>query len=71
MYYIQETDKPCSLAKIFNKIETKDNKIILPIIEEKLKLEKAEKLGKKTIKLQYSSNKQKNKKAERLYKLFT
>lgn len=56
MYYIQETDKPCSLAKLFNKIETKENKIILPIIEEKLKLEKAEKLGKKTIKILNKAN---------------
>lgn len=48
MYYIQETDKPNFLFKQFNIIKLIENKIILPVGEEEIKLKKAEKLAKKT-----------------------
>ena len=36
MYYIQETDKPVLIARIFNLIEIVDDKIILPITSEEI-----------------------------------
>ena len=48
MYYIQETDKPKFLFKLFNIIKVKENKIILPIKDEKISIKKAEKLVNKT-----------------------
>ena len=48
MYYIQETDKPRFLFKLFNIIKVKENKIILPIKDEKISIKKAEKLVNKT-----------------------
>lgn len=48
MYYIQETDKPKLLFKLFNIIKVKEDKIILPIKEEKITIKKAEKLANKT-----------------------
>lgn len=41
MYYIQETDKPNSILKLFNIVKLKENKIILPIeAEEKMDLKR-------------------------------
>ena len=51
MYYIQETDKPKLLFKLFNIIKVKEDKIILPIKEEKISKKKAEKLANKTKKI--------------------
>ena len=51
MYYIQETDKPKFLFKLFNIIKVKEDKIILPIKEEKISIKKAEKLANKTKKI--------------------
>ncbi len=48
MYYIQETDKPQFIFRIFNIIQLKDDKIILPIDENKITSRKAQKLAKKT-----------------------
>ena len=48
MYYIQETDKPKFLFKLFNIIKVKEDKIILPIKDEKISIKKAEKLVNKT-----------------------
>ena len=48
MYYIQETDKPKLLFKLFNIIKVKEDKIILPIKDEKISIKKAEKLVNKT-----------------------
>lgn len=49
MYYIQETDKPNILFKLFNILQLDNDKIILPIKEkENLDLKKADKLAKKT-----------------------
>ena len=48
MYYIQETDKPRFLFKLFNIIKVKEDKIILPIKDEKISIKKAEKLVNKT-----------------------
>lgn len=48
MYYIQETDKPKFLFKLFNIIKVKEDKIILPIKDEKISIKKAEKLVIKT-----------------------
>ncbi len=36
MYYIQETDKPSKISKIFNKVKLKEDKIILPIEKQKI-----------------------------------
>lgn len=55
LYYIQETDKPNFLWKQFNIIRLKEDKIILPIGDEKISLQKAEKLAKKTIKIMEKS----------------
>jgi hypothetical protein len=51
MYYIQETDKPKFIFKIFNIIQLKDDKIILPINENKISSSRAQKLAKKTKKI--------------------
>ena len=48
MYYIQETDKPKFLFKLLNIIKVKEDKIILPIKDEKISIKKAEKLVNKT-----------------------
>ena len=48
MYYIQETDKPKFFFKLFNIIKVKEDKIILPIKDEKISIKKAEKLVNKT-----------------------
>lgn len=48
MYCIQETDKPNFIFKIFNIIQLREDKIILPIGEEKISSRKAQKLAKKT-----------------------
>ena len=48
MYYIQEADKPNFILKIFNIVQLKEDKIILPIGEEKISKKKAQKLAKKT-----------------------
>lgn len=49
MYYIQEIDKPNRIKKMFNIVKVQKDKIILPIIEEDIKIEKAEKMVKKTV----------------------
>lgn len=51
MYYIQEADKPNFIFKIFNIIQLREDKIILPIGEEKISSRKAQKLAKKTKKI--------------------
>ena len=51
MYYIQETDKPKFLFRLFNIIKVKEDKIILPINKEKISIKKAEKLVNKTKKI--------------------
>ena len=48
MYYIQETDKQCKILKILNTIKLKQDKIILPIIDEEISEKKAKKLAQKT-----------------------
>ena len=48
MYYVQETDKPNFLFKLFNIVRLQEDKIILPIGKEKIKSKRAEKLAKKT-----------------------
>ena len=56
MYYIQETDKPKLLFKLFNIIKVKEDKIILTIKEEKISIKKAEKLAIKTKKILDKTN---------------
>lgn len=51
LYCIQETDKPNFIFKIFNVIQLREDKIILPISEEKISSRKAQKLAKKTKKI--------------------
>lgn len=52
MYYIQETDKPHILMKLFNIIQVRENKILLPIDgNQQMKRKKAQKLAKKTKKI--------------------
>lgn len=51
MYYIQEADKPNYIFKIFNIIQLKEDKIILPINEKQISSKKARKLAKKTKKI--------------------
>ena len=52
LYYIQETDKPKMLDKLFNIIQLEGDKLILPIgKEEKIGSKKAEKLASKTKKI--------------------
>lgn len=48
LYYVQETDKPNFLFKLFNIVRLQEDKIILPIGKEKIKSKRAEKLAKKT-----------------------
>ena len=56
MYYVQETDKPNSILKLFNIIKLKDDKIILPVQKEEISLKKAEKLAEKTKKILDKTN---------------
>lgn len=56
MYYVQEADKPRCIFKIFNIVELKDDKIILPIRDEKISIKKAEKLGSKILKILNKTN---------------
>lgn len=56
LYYIQETDKPSVILKKLNILKVHEDKIILPIIEEDIKIEKAEKLARKTMTLLRKSN---------------
>ena len=56
MYYIQETDKPNKFLKLFNVIKLQEDKIILPIDEEKITNKTAEKLAIKTNKILEKSN---------------
>ena len=56
MYYIQETDKLNFLFKIFNIVRLEENKIILPVIDEKLTAKKAQKLALKTKKILDKTN---------------
>ena len=51
LYCIQEADKPNIIFKIFNRIRLREDKIILPITEEKITSQKAKKLAKKTKKI--------------------
>lgn len=51
MYYVQEADKPNFIFRIFNIIQLKEDKIILPINEKKISSRKAQKLAKKTKKI--------------------
>ncbi len=51
MFFIQESDKPSKVSKIFNILKIDEDKIILPINEEKLELKKASKLAIKTKKI--------------------
>lgn len=48
MYYIEETDKPNKIFKIFKVIKLQDNKIILPINQEELTNAYQQKLASKT-----------------------
>lgn len=56
MYYIQETDKPKFLFRLFNIIKVKEDKIVLPINDEKISIKKAEKLAIKTKKILDKTN---------------
>ena len=57
MYYIQETDKPNYILKLFNIVKLKENKIILPIeAEEKMDLKKSKVLANKTKKILSKTN---------------
>ena len=56
MYYVQETDKPNFLFKLFNIVRLQEDKIILPIGEEKIRSKRAEKLAKKTKKILDKTN---------------
>ena len=56
MYYVQETDKPNSLFKLFNIVKLQEDKIILPIVKEEISLKKAEKLAEKTKKILDKTN---------------
>ena len=51
LYYIQESDKPKAIFKIFNIIQLEGNKIILPIHQKNVKNKKLEILAKKTKKI--------------------
>lgn len=51
LYCIQETDKPNFIFKIFHIIQLREDKIILPIGEEKISSRKAQKLAQKTKKI--------------------
>lgn len=56
MYYVQEADKPNFIFRIFNIIQLKKDKIILPIDEKKISSKKAQKLAKKTTKILDKTN---------------
>lgn len=56
MYYIHETDKPNKILKKLNIIKLIDNKIILPINDEKITQKQAEKLASKTRKILNKTN---------------
>ena len=56
MYYIQETDKPKFIFSLFNIIKVKEDKILLPINDEKISIKKAEKLANKTKKILDKTN---------------
>lgn len=56
MYYIQETDKPKFLFKLFNIIKVKGDIIILPINYERISIKKAEKLANKTKRILNKTN---------------
>lgn len=56
MYYVQETDKPNCVFKLFNVIKLKDDKILLPVQNEEIRLNKAEKLAEKTKKILDKTN---------------
>lgn len=56
MYYVQETDKPNFLFKLFNIVRLQGDKIILPIGKEKIKPKRAEGLAKKTKKILEKTN---------------
>ena len=51
MFFIQENDKPNKLSKMFSILKLEQDKIILPINEEKLEIKKANKLAIKTKKI--------------------
>lgn len=59
MYYIQETDKLKLILKMLNIPIVKEDKIILPIGEEKISIKKAERLAKRTIAILEKANNQK------------
>lgn len=59
MYYIQEADKPSFILKILSIPKVKEDKIILPIGEEKISIKKAERLAKRTIAILEKANNQK------------
>jgi len=59
LYYIQETDKPNPITKLFNIMQAKGEKLILPIGQEEIKTKKAEKLAQKTIKILEKTNSKK------------
>lgn len=56
MYYVQETDKPNFVYKLFNIVKLQKDKIILPIGKEEVKCKRAEKLAKKTKKILDKTN---------------
>lgn len=56
MYYVQETDKPNALCKLFNIVKLQKDKIILPIGKEEVKSKRAEKLAKNTKKILDKTN---------------
>lgn len=59
LYYIQETDKLKLILKMLNIPIVKEDKIILPIGEEKISIKKAERLAKRTIAILEKANNQK------------
>lgn len=59
LYYIQETDKPKLILKMLNIPIVKEDKIILPIGEDKISIKKAERLAKRTIAILEKANNQK------------
>ena len=56
MYYIQEADKPSFILKMLSIPIAKEDKIILPIGEEKISIKKSEKLAQKTMKILEKAN---------------
>ena len=51
MYYIQEDDKPSFIFRLFNIVQLRQDKIILPIDDKKISSKKAQKLTRKTKKI--------------------